>query len=63
MEHCLDVDVAMEDAPVGSGRRNLRMPLKLSVLFGMLQLVVARMLFQHSILLMTMKMKEVVKSR
>jgi hypothetical protein len=39
------------------------MPLKLSVLFGMLQLVVARMLFQHSVPLMTMRMKEGVRIR
>jgi hypothetical protein len=37
------------------------MPLKLSALFGMLQSVVARMLFQHSVPLMTMRMKEGVR--
>jgi hypothetical protein len=42
---------------------NLRMPLKLSVLFGMLQLVVARMLFQHSVPPITMRMKEGVRIR
>jgi hypothetical protein len=39
------------------------MPLKLSALFGMLQSVVARMLFQTSVLLMTMRMKEGVRIR
>jgi hypothetical protein len=42
---------------------NLRMPLKLSVLFRMLQLVVARMLFQHSVPPITMRMKEGVRIR
>jgi hypothetical protein len=39
------------------------MPLKLSAFFEMLQLVVARMLFQPCILLMSMRMKEVKSMR
>jgi hypothetical protein len=63
VEHRLHTDATMEDAPLGSDMAESKDATELSVLFGMLQLVVARMLFQHSVPLMTMRMMEGVRIR